>query len=193
MRGPDELSVERRSRFDEGLRPAGSHRSRWVIVTVSAAVVIAVVVGAGAVLVNEDRRQNAVAEAATRPVPGVAEESGLTAGHVDSVPEPTPTEPGGTLLPPVGGDHDPVPQNCGVYTEPVGTAKAVHSLEHGAVWTAYQPGLDQGEVETLTTLVGARAYVLLSPFPELSSPVVLSAWGASSRSRTRATRASRRS
>ena len=156
---------------------ARDRRTRRLIVAVSATAVIGLVVGAGAILVNESRRQGAVAEAAARPIPGVAEETGLSANHVEAVPEPTPAEPGGTLLPPVGGDHDPVPQNCGVYTEPVGTSNAVHSLEHGAVWITYRPGLDPAAVTTLTALADGRAYVLLSPFPELRSPVVLSAWG----------------
>ena len=156
---------------------AKERRTRRMVVAGAVAAVVALVGVAGAVIVNESRRQAAVAEAATRPIPGVAEETDLSANHVDAVPEPTPTEPGGTLLPPVGGDHDPVPQNCGVYTEPVGTANAVHSLEHGAVWITYRPGLDQGELDTLVALARGRTYVLLSPFPDLKASVVLSAWG----------------
>ncbi len=156
---------------------AKERRTRRLVVAGAVVAVVALVGVSGAVLLNESRRQDAVAVAATRPIPGVAEETGLSANHVDALPEPTPTEAAGTLLPPVGGDHDPVPQNCGVYTEPVATASAVHSLEHGAVWIAYRPGLDQGEIDSLTALARGRAYVLLSPFPGLRSPVVLSAWG----------------
>ncbi len=156
---------------------AKERRMRRIVVASSVAAVIALVAVAGTVILNESRRQGAVAEAAAQPIPGVAVETDLSADHVDSVAEPTPTEPGGTLLPPVGGDHDPVPQNCGVYAEPVGTSNAVHSLEHGAVWITYRPGLDQDELDTLTALARGRTYVLLSPFPDLKSPVVLSAWG----------------
>ena len=41
--------------------------------------------------------------------------------------------------PPIGGDHNPVWQNCGVYRDPVLDEMAVHSLEHGAVWITYRP------------------------------------------------------
>jgi len=68
-------------------------------------------------------------------------------------------------------------QNCGVYTEPIVSARAVHSLEHGAVWITYRSGLDQQQVDVLTTLANARDYTLLSPMDALGAPVVLTAWG----------------
>ena len=42
-------------------------------------------------------------------------------------------------VPPVGGDHNPVWQNCGAYDKPVAEENGVHSLEHGAVWLTYDP------------------------------------------------------
>lgn len=80
-------------------------------------------------------------------------------------------------LPPVGGVHSPRWQNCGIYERPVDTKNAVHSMEHGAVWIVYQPELPGEDVSILRDLVGDRSYLLLSPFPGLKSPVVLSAWG----------------
>ncbi|MCV2394659.1 DUF3105 domain-containing protein [Actinotalea sp. M2MS4P-6] len=157
---------------------AASERRRRVLVIASVgAVVVALVAVAGGVILAESRRQAAVQEAAASPIPGVEEEQDLSANHVAALPEPTPSTPGGTLLPPMGGDHDPVVQNCGVYTEPVATANAVHSLEHGAVWITYRPGLDPSQVETLTTLAGGYDFVLLSPFEDLKAPIVLTAWG----------------
>ncbi|WP_372594593.1 DUF3105 domain-containing protein [Actinotalea sp.] len=156
---------------------AKERRSRAVIIAVSATAVVGLVVGAGAVIVNESRRQSAVEQAANQPIAGVEETTDLSSDHVAAVPEPTPEEAGGTVLPPVGGDHDPVPQNCGVYAEPVATANAVHSLEHGAVWITYRPDLAQAQVDVLTELARGEGYVLLSPFPDLAAPVVLTAWG----------------
>jgi uncharacterized protein DUF3105 len=83
--------------------------------------------------------------------------------------------------PPVGGEHNPIWQNCGFYDEPVRDVYAVHSLEHGAVWITYSPDLPQDEIERLRDLVRTLAqsndYVLVSPYPDLNSAVVASAWG----------------
>ena len=58
-------------------------------------------------------------------------------------------------LPPTGGSHNPRWQNCGIYTDPVDSSLAVHSLEHGAVWLAYQPDLAADKVAELQD-TGAR-------------------------------------
>jgi hypothetical protein len=79
--------------------------------------------------------------------------------------------------PPVGGEHNPVWQNCGFYEEPVRDETAVHSLEHGAVWITYSPDLSQDEIERLRGLAQNQTYLLVSPYPGLDYPVVASAWG----------------
>jgi Protein of unknown function (DUF3105) len=79
--------------------------------------------------------------------------------------------------PPVGGEHNPVWQNCGFYDEPVANENAVHSLEHGAVWITYSPDLPQDQVDVLRDLAHSQTYVLVSPYPDLPSNVVASAWG----------------
>ena len=82
-------------------------------------------------------------------------------------------------VPPVGGDHNPVWMNCGVYSQPVLTESAVHSMEHGAVWIVYRPNLPKAQVEDLVKLVRGKAYVLLSPWADtnIPAPIVASAWG----------------
>ena len=79
--------------------------------------------------------------------------------------------------PPVGGPHNPIPQTCGIYDTPVQNEHAVHSLEYGAVWITYRPGLSSSEITTLKNLVRGHDHVLLSPYPNLPAPVVASAWG----------------
>ena len=54
--------------------------------------------------------------------------------------------------PPVGGNHNPVWQNCGFYSKPVRNENAVHSMEHGAVWITYRPALPQSQVEKIKGL-----------------------------------------
>jgi hypothetical protein len=77
--------------------------------------------------------------------------------------------------PPAGGEHNPAWLNCGIYSEPVPNVYGVHSLEHGAVWVTYDPTLSPAELEALRLLLPST-YVILSPFPELPAPIVLSAW-----------------
>ena len=79
--------------------------------------------------------------------------------------------------PPVGGDHNPAWQNCGFYPDAVQNETAVHSMEHGAVWITYRPDLATAEVDTLRALTANQPYLLITPFPGLTSPVVLTAWG----------------
>jgi hypothetical protein len=90
-----------------------------------------------------------------------------------------------SVTPPVGGDHNPVWMNCGVYTKPVPVERAVHNLEHGAIWITYQPSLPKAEVNQLTDFfkrqktvgkTGSR-YVDVTPYPGLPSPIVASSWG----------------
>ncbi|HET9972943.1 MAG TPA: DUF3105 domain-containing protein [Streptosporangiaceae bacterium] len=36
--------------------------------------------------------------------------------------------------------------NCGIYDQPVPNERAVHNMEHGAIWITYQPSLPQAQV-----------------------------------------------
>ena len=81
------------------------------------------------------------------------------------------------MSPPAGGEHSGYWQNCGIYDEPIADENAVHSLEHGAVWITYQPGLPLEEVQRLEELVGTSGHVLLSPYEGQDTAVALTAWG----------------
>lgn len=93
-----------------------------------------------------------------------------------------------SVTPPVGGPHNAVWMNCGIYAKPVPNERAVHNLEHGAVWITYQPSLPQSQVNALRAFVekqtvitpnGAAAsrYMDLTPYPGLRSPIVVTSWG----------------
>ncbi len=93
-----------------------------------------------------------------------------------------------SVTPPVGGQHNATWMNCGVYDKPVPSERAVHNLEHGAVWITYQPSLPQSEVSQLRAFVerqtmvssteGAPSrYMDLTPYPGLPTPIVISSWG----------------
>jgi hypothetical protein len=100
------------------------------------------------------------------------------------------------VLPPVGGPHNAIWMNAGVYTAPIPSERAVHNLEHGAVWITYSPALSADEVTQLTSLVNKQSliaeqsqaslsqgqsnrYIDLSPWGgnTLPSPIVISSWG----------------
>lgn len=115
----------------------------------------------------------AIAAAQSAPpahIAGVVSYSKLARNHVTGAV----TYP---QTPPVGGPHNGVWLNCGIYDTPVANENAVHSLEHGAVWLTYLPSLSASDVDKLRSLVRGQAYAILSPYPALPTPVVISAWG----------------
>lgn len=79
--------------------------------------------------------------------------------------------------PPNSGDHNPTPQQCAVYTEPIAPEHAVHSMEHGAVWITYNDSVPKDQVAKLAGKAEGDPYVLMSPVLEQKSPINLSAWG----------------
>lgn len=84
------------------------------------------------------------------------------------------------ITPPLGGPHDQYWATCTgvVYSEPLRPENAVHSLEHGAVWITYSPQrLSAGDVEELSSKVEGEQYMMMSPHPGLSAPVVVQSWG----------------
>ncbi|MGN6723316.1 MAG: DUF3105 domain-containing protein [Marmoricola sp.] len=95
-----------------------------------------------------------------------------------------------SVTPPVGGDHNGTWMNAGVYTSPIPNERAVHNLEHGAVWITYRPNLPAAQVKALQDFVGKQSlidegqygknrFMDLSPWASnsLPSPIVISAWG----------------
>lgn len=100
-----------------------------------------------------------------------------------------------SITPPVGGPHNPIWMNAGVYTTPVPSERAVHNLEHGAVWITYRPDLPAAQVNELVSFVGKQSlidesgatriagqksrYMDLSPWSTnaLPAPIVISSWG----------------
>jgi len=82
--------------------------------------------------------------------------------------------------PPVGGEHSNYWQQCAIYDKPIHNEHGVHSLEHGAIWITYRPDLPAAQVTKLKEVAGSTGqqdYMLVSPFPNLSSPIAVSSWG----------------
>jgi hypothetical protein len=135
--------------------------------------VIAIVVGAVAFVIireemnkSEVEKQAASAEAAMLPkVKNFAYKGSGHTGIKVKYPE----------VPPVGGEHNSTWQNCGIYDEAINNETAVHSMEHGAVWITYQPGLPEADIAKLRNHASSD-YMLLSPYPGLPSKIALSSW-----------------
>jgi hypothetical protein len=104
-------------------------------------------------------------------IKGVQIFKGLAANHVTGSVAYKP-------LPPVGGNHSDTVLNCGVYADPVPNENAVHSLEHSAVWVTYDPKIISGAQLKKLRKTMPNTYSILSPFAGLTSPIVVSAWGA---------------
>jgi hypothetical protein len=79
--------------------------------------------------------------------------------------------------PPVGGDHAQQWQNCGFYSGRIANENAVHSMEHGAVWITYKQDIQQDQTHRIRQLAAGQTHVLASSYPDLPSPVIVSAWG----------------
>lgn len=105
-------------------------------------------------------------------IDGLVYTPGLPQGHQENATYPT-----ARTMPPAGGIHNPRWQNCGIYTLPIDTQYAVHSLEHGAVWITYNPSLPDDQVARLQDITRGGSHRLLSPYPEQESPIVMTAWG----------------
>jgi hypothetical protein len=85
-----------------------------------------------------------------------------------------------THSPPFGGSHDGYWAACMgvVYPNPVRSENLVHSLEHGAVWIAYNPDKVTGDaLDTLKAKVENKPYTVMSPYPDLDQPISLQSWG----------------
>jgi hypothetical protein len=85
----------------------------------------------------------------------------------------------GSDSPPFGGPHSPIWADCTgtVYPKQIANENAVHTLEHGAIWITYKPGLAADQLDVLTKLVAGNQYMLLTPYAGLKSNVSLQAWG----------------
>ncbi|MFC5746697.1 DUF3105 domain-containing protein [Actinomadura rugatobispora] len=105
-------------------------------------------------------------------IAGLIQKDDLAQGHTSSPVQYDTT-------PPMGGDHDPVWQNCDsrIYDRQLRNENAVHSLEHGAVWITYTPGLAADQIDKLKGKVENTDYTLMSPYPGQDAPVILTAWG----------------
>lgn len=181
---PAQEAIERRKRARRGEAPK-DRRWLWAGLTIA---VLAVVLIGGAALIQAGGDVNqlnplaqptrmasvstpvATSAATTGDIQGLQVYEGLSRQHVEGKVDYSP-------VPPAGGIHSSIWQNCGIYDQPIEIENALHSLEHGAAWVTYRPDTAPEAIQQLRTLARGKPYTLLSPLAGTSAPIVATAWG----------------
>jgi hypothetical protein len=139
--------------------------------SLAAALVVALVVTL--VVTNGGGKSDPVA--GSSQIRGLKTFPNLPANHVD--PTPVNYQKLYGMDPPAGGNHWAGWLNCGVYDQPQQNERAVHDLEHGAIWITYDPKkVTEAQVTAMVANL-PNTYLTVSPYPGLPAPVVASAWG----------------
>ncbi|MFI5530481.1 DUF3105 domain-containing protein [Kitasatospora sp. NPDC051853] len=167
-------TAERRARIAE-LRAEEQRRDRRnkILAITLGVVLVGGMVGGGAwIALDAKAKKDKETAAAKAPIDGVQTFDNLSRNHVQT----TVTYP---QTPPVGGDHNPMWLNCmgTVYDKPVENEKAVHALEHGAVWVTYNSKASAEDINTLSSKVKSTPYSFISPYPDEKGTITLTAWG----------------
>ena len=143
------------------------------------AIIGAVVIVVGIFIVQAGKNSSATSrEASTKPEIGAQVDALDPETDRVHISDPSKLQiPDGQ--PPVRGPHYAVPQSVGVYQQPVPDGNAIHALEHGIVWIAYNPTLlDADGVKALDEL-GKKYNVdtIISPRPLNSTAIAAASWG----------------
>ena len=160
----------------------GRSSTPWGLIggVVAILVIAALVFGGVYVSTAEQRALQAFAPTAENPDPSTAIEGVQVVEFAGGQHIQQPTQVAYTHSPPMGGAHDFAWASCNgvVYDAPVRSESLVHSLEHGAVWIAYDPARVSGPaLDTLKEKVEGEQYMVLSPYPDLDQPIALQSWG----------------
>lgn len=162
---------------DDTLGPSGADAPppRRVVLLL---VLLLVVVGGSVVLVPRISESLESGDRVVRDGP-VREDGGLDLDdartHLD-LPNDVVTAPVAyEEVPPVGGPHWRRWLACGRYDVAVRAENAVAALARGAVWITYRPSLGESDLAKLASLLPADG--ILSPYPDLGVPAVVTVWG----------------
>jgi hypothetical protein len=156
-------------RADPGIRNHGRVRARNVLITAMLLTVAACSTPPESFAPTETDQDPA------RRIPGVQVFQEAKPDHV-AAPQKVKYD----RVPPTGGAHDVVWADCTgtVYKTAVRNENMVHALEHGAVWIAYNADRVSGPaLQALVRRVQGQPYTMLSPYPDLPTPISLQAWG----------------
>ena len=178
---PSELTTkqkrdQRRAEKVAQMKREQARRKRNRLVGIIVGIVAAVAVVAVVVtLVVTSNANNNVPVGSTKAIKGLKTFSNLPNNHVDPTVVDYKALYG--MDPPAGGNHWGEWLNCGRYSQPQQNERAVHDLEHGAVWITYDPSkVTEAQITTMMKTL-PTTYLTVSPYDNLPTPVVASAWG----------------
>jgi len=77
--------------------------------------------------------------------------------------------------PPSSGDHYGQTARGGFYDEPLADETVIHNLEHGDIWIAYHPRINNETRSLLKKFAGQ--YVVVSPRAQNDGDISVVAWG----------------
>lgn len=157
-------------RRQQSRKIVNQRQTPWGLIITTLLVVIVAVGVIGYAVSKNGSKKSAGGNPST--IVGIQHYANLTRNHTTSIVSYPQS-------PPVGGDHSPVWADCTgtIYPNQIANENAVHTLEHGAVWITYKPGLPAAQLDVLTKLVSGNQYTLLTPYAGLKSNVSLQAWG----------------
>jgi hypothetical protein len=96
--------------------------------------------------------------------------------HAD-FPNPAGASDAWNTDPPTSGPHYGVTLIYGAYTEPIEIGRALHNLEHGAVYIVYGDDVPVATVQQLQAFYDEhQTGTILAPYPKLGSRIALGAW-----------------
>ncbi|MFG2904411.1 DUF3105 domain-containing protein [Kitasatospora sp. NPDC048286] len=171
--GGKQDGLDRRARIAE-LRAAEQRRDRRnkIVASVAAGVLVVGAIATGTwIVMDQNQKKKDKEVAANADIPGVKTFGDLSRTHVkDKVTYP--------MTPPVGGDHNAIWADCmaHVYDQPLENERAVHSLEHGAVWVTYNGKATPDDLKILSDKVKKTPYSMMSPYPDEQGTITLNAW-----------------
>ena len=174
VRAPKQRSSQRRAE-DEAKKRRLYLLGGGTLVAVLAVVGIVALLGIGgggdasAADVRADLRAAGCTMKVVEAVPNISDHSDF--------PDPEARSPAWNTDPPTSGPHYGQTLQYGSYTEPIDIARALHNLEHGAVYILYGNGVPDATVAQLQEFYADHDEgTILAPYARLKNQIALGAW-----------------
>jgi archaellum component FlaG (FlaF/FlaG flagellin family) len=155
-------------------RPWGLIIAAIVVVLFAAGVITYAVTRSGG---SSSTASSSSAKPATASIAEIEKIPGIVHRNITNRTHVTGVVNYGSDSPPFGGNHSAYWAQCTgvVYDHQLANENAVHTLEHGAIWITYRPGLDDASITKLSGKVLGKNYMLLTPYARLKTPISLQA------------------